>query len=589
MYSQVPFRGVSLAGAEFAADTEGNGQLPGVHGTHYIYPDSNYASGYTSPTYFTSKGMNIFRLPFRWERLQRSLFGALDAAEIQRLHTTVDDLLRLGAYVILDVHNYARYGLVRTSNGDAVVIGVDIDPSAFADFWSKLADEFRAYDHVIFGLMNEPHDMPTSAWLSAANTAIAAIRNTGASQLILVAGNCWSGARGWTQPCGGSSNADTMINVQDPINNFAFEVHQYLDDNGSGSSDTCVSATVGSERLARFTPWARAYGKRAFLGEFAGGENSTCLAALNDMLNHVDANADVYLGWTYWAGGPWWGNTRSLEPANGQDKPTMAPLVNHLRGAGAGWQLSASVSPAQLSTGQTAQVTGSVRNGGTTVNGFIQVMRRGGGLPDMVLRNCEGTIAGGGALTTCGVSWTPNESGTFTISVGAFDSAWNQLPGAWSDGLATIAVTHPDPAQYGFETGSQGWTTTGAPVVGAAQSKALAYAGSSSLAVTVNAAASGQGLAQTASPLPGPGARVTFHIYVPTIAGMVSLQPFVQEGAPNWRWTGSWVASSSLAVGWNTIVVAVPAGSAPLDRLGVEFTTNGTGSTQQYFIDSVVW
>jgi len=533
--------------------------------------------------------MNTFRLPFRWERLQHSLFSALDAAELQRLHTTVGALLQLGAYVILDVHNYARNGLIRTSNGSAAIIGVDIDANAFADFWSKLANEFGTYDHVIFGLMNEPHDMPTSAWLSAANTAIAAIRNTGASQLILVPGNCWSGARGWTQDCEGSSNAATMINVHDPINNFAFEVHQYLDGDGSGNSDTCVSATIGSERLAQFTPWARAHGKRAFLGEFAVGDNSTCLAALDDMLDHVDANADVYLGWSYWAGGPWWGNTRSLEPASGQDKPTMAPLVNHLGGAGAGWQLSAFVSPAQLSTGQTAQITGSVRNGGTAQNGFIQVMRRGGGLPDMVLRNCQGTIAGGGALTTCGVSWTPNQSGTFTISVGAFDSAWNQFPGAWSDGLATIAVTAPDPAQYGFESGSQGWTTTGSPVVNATQSSALAYAGSHSLAVTMNATASGQGLAQVASPLPDSDAQVTFHIYVPTTAGMISLQPFVQEGAPNWRWTGSWLAASSLVVGWNTIVVAVPANSAPLSRLGVEFTTNGTGSTQQFFIDSVVW
>jgi hypothetical protein len=107
--------------------------------------------------------------------------------------------------------------------------------------------------------------------------------------------------------------------------------------------------------------------------------------------------------------------------------------------------------------------------------------------------------------------------------------------------------------------------------------------------VTVNAAASGQALAQATSPLPGAGAQVTFHIYVPTTVGIVSLQPFVQEGAPSWLWTGSWVAAASLVVGWNTIVVAVPAASAPLCHLGVEFTTNGTGSTQQFFIDSVVW
>jgi hypothetical protein len=44
-YAQVPFRGVNLASAEFAVDTEGNGSLPGVHGTNYVYPDSNYVAG----------------------------------------------------------------------------------------------------------------------------------------------------------------------------------------------------------------------------------------------------------------------------------------------------------------------------------------------------------------------------------------------------------------------------------------------------------------------------------------------------------------------------------------------------------------
>ncbi|MGH9884095.1 MAG: glycoside hydrolase family 5 protein [bacterium] len=579
-----------MASAEFAADTEGNGSLPGIHGTNYVYPDSNYVPDYTSPAYFASKGMNVFRLPFRWERLQRSLFGALDAAELQRLHTTVADLGQLGAQVILDVHNYARYGLVRTSSGAAAITGVDIAPSAFADLWSRIASEFRTDDHVIFGLMNEPHDMPTSAWLASANAAIAAIRNTGASQLILVAGNCWSGARGWTEPCGGSSNAETMIHVSDPGNNFAFEVHQYLNDNGSGASDTCVSATVGSERLAQFTPWARAHGVRAFLGEFAGGENSTCVAALDDMLDHVDANPDVYIGWTYWAGGPWWGSARSLEPAGGQDKPTMAPLLMHLGTSTAQWQLTASASPTQLPAGQTTQITASVRNAGAALTGFIQVMRRGGGLPDLVLRNCSGPIAGSGGLTTCNVAWTPNQPGAFTISAGVFDSAFNFIPGAWADGLASIAVASTDPAQYSFETSAQGWTTTGAPVPSVAQTTARAFAGSGSLGMAVNAAASGQALAQsTLQPLPGPGADVAFHVYVPTTAGLVSLQPFVQEGAPGWRWTGTWVAGSSLALGWNTFHVNVPTDAAALSRFGIEVTTDGSGASEQLFVDSIGW
>src|SRR6185312_11391973 len=47
-------------------------------------------------------------------------------------------------------------------------------------------------------------------------------------------------------------------------------------------------------------------------------------------------NPDVYLGWTYWAGGPWWGdNWMALEPQGGADVPQMTTLLPHLTGAAA--------------------------------------------------------------------------------------------------------------------------------------------------------------------------------------------------------------------------------------------------------------
>ena len=44
-----------------------------------------YGSAYTYPTaaevnYYMQKGMNVFRLPFRWERMQPTQLGALSAA-----------------------------------------------------------------------------------------------------------------------------------------------------------------------------------------------------------------------------------------------------------------------------------------------------------------------------------------------------------------------------------------------------------------------------------------------------------------------------------------------------------------------------
>jgi endoglucanase len=307
----IPFKGVNLAGAEFG------GNLPGIHGTDYIYPTADEVD------YFMGKGMTVFRLPFRWERLQHALLAAFDAAELARMDTFVNNATGRGAYVLLDPHNYARYY--------GSVIGTSPVPaSAFANFWFRLASHYHNNRRVIFGLMNEPNNISTELWVSDANAAIQAIRLTGATNLILVPGNGWSGAGGWGDNWYGTPNAVAMLGITDPGNNYAYEVHQYMDSDGSGTND-CVSATTGSERMANFTDWLRLNHRRAFLGEFGGSSSATCLAALDDILNHLQQNSDLYLGWTYWAAGPWWGDYfMSIEPVDGVDRPQMGPLSKHL-------------------------------------------------------------------------------------------------------------------------------------------------------------------------------------------------------------------------------------------------------------------
>jgi endoglucanase len=113
---------------------------------------------------------------------------------------------------------------------------------------------------------------------------------------------------------------------------MAFEVHQYLDKDFSGTSDQCQSETIGTDKLRGFTDWLHETNSRGFLGEFAGGSNPTCLAALDSMLAHITENAEVWLGWTYWAAGSWWAPSYpfSVQPtATGGNRPQMDILVKH--------------------------------------------------------------------------------------------------------------------------------------------------------------------------------------------------------------------------------------------------------------------
>jgi endoglucanase len=305
--------GVNLAGAEFGSN------VPGVFGTDYTCPT------HAEIDYYASKGLGVIRLPFLWERMQRTEFGALDATELSRLTDVVNYATSKGLKIEIEPHDYG-YGF------GALIGSAQTPNSAFADFWGKLAQHFESNPNVIFGLMNEPHDQSATTWLGSANAAISAIRGAGAvSQEILVPGSYWDGAWTWTS----TDNAAVVgTGVQDPAHNFAFEVHQYLDSDGSGTHPGAVSATIGVERLTAITQWAEATGNHLFLGEVGVTTDQTSLTALDGMLTYMQQHTDAWQGATYWAGGPWWGNYMfSIEPQNGVDKPQMAILVQHLASA----------------------------------------------------------------------------------------------------------------------------------------------------------------------------------------------------------------------------------------------------------------
>jgi len=306
------FTGVSISGGEY---DDPKPDVRPVYGQKYIYPSTSEMD------YFAGKGVNIIRFPFHWMDLQPALNQPLDRAVLACMKDTVKAATDRGLIVLLDPHDYARYY-------GKVVGSADVPNAAFADFWGQTAAQFKDNTHVWFGLMNEPHDLPNAQWLGSANAAIAAIRSAGAHNLILVPGIAWTGAHNWVS----SGNAETMLGINDPQHHFLFEVHQYLDADGSGTKPDAVSATIGSERLREFTLWCRLHHQRGFLGEFGSAGNLTAAAATDDMLRYMEINHDIWVGYTWWAAGAWWGDyIFTLEPKDGKDRPQMATLRPHLQ------------------------------------------------------------------------------------------------------------------------------------------------------------------------------------------------------------------------------------------------------------------
>jgi hypothetical protein len=238
-------RSVDLAGAEFgtpgpldASSTKFSNTRRGVYGVDYTYPS---ASAFA---YLAGRGITMVRLPFRWERVQPTLNGPLDATEVGRLTTTVAAAKAAGVGIILDVHNYGAYW-----QSDAYGTGwrkplstsgyLRID--AFADLWRRLSEAFAGNTGVVaYDLMNEPVGSPGGAatWEAASQAAVDAIRARGDGTQVMVAGYNWSGPASFpVQHPGGPW-------IHDPVGRTFYEAHQYFDCDGSGTYRNTYDAAV---------------------------------------------------------------------------------------------------------------------------------------------------------------------------------------------------------------------------------------------------------------------------------------------------------------------------------------------------------
>lgn len=157
-----PMFGVNLAGAEFGSN------VPGSFGSDYTYPTT------ANLDYYKARGIELIRLPFKWERIQKTLYGPLDPDELARLDEFFDAAEDRSMRVILDMHNYARYRI----SGTSYRIGEpQIPRTAFHDIWARLAAHFEHRDGLwAYGIMNEPYGMSSYTWKDSAQYAVNGIR-----------------------------------------------------------------------------------------------------------------------------------------------------------------------------------------------------------------------------------------------------------------------------------------------------------------------------------------------------------------------------------------------------------------------------
>ncbi|CZR69888.1 related to cellulase precursor [Phialocephala subalpina] len=326
-FAASPLAGVNIAGFDFGVDITGTANLASAMGPLVTLGGSDGAAQMSH--FAKDDNLNLFRLPVSWQFLINSLTltggagngtgngtrsnsaaGTLDATNSNKYDQLVKACLATGAHCIIDVHNYARF--------ENKIIGQGGPTNAeFANLWSQLAAKYKNETNVVFGIMNEPHNIPDmKIWAATVQEAVTAIREAGATtQMILLPGNDFTGAQTFVSN-GSFGNLSTVHNPDGSNTSLIFDVHKYLDSDGSGQALECSSNNI-QDTFMPLSMVLVANKREAILSETGGGNSASCLTDLCNTLTFINANTDAYMGYVGWAAGGFSPTTYNL---------TMTPL-----------------------------------------------------------------------------------------------------------------------------------------------------------------------------------------------------------------------------------------------------------------------
>lgn len=190
----------------------------------------------------------------------------LDANKFGDYDRLVQACLATGAYCVIDIHNFARL------NGGIIGQGGPTDDQ-FVSLWTQLATKYSSEDKIVFGLMNEPHDLDIPTWAASCQKVVTAIRNANAStQMILLPGTNFDSAATLVS----SGSVGPLMAITNPdgsTTNLILDIHKYLDIDNSGTHEQCV--TNNTDAFATVANFLRSVGRRGLISETGASSDPT--------------------------------------------------------------------------------------------------------------------------------------------------------------------------------------------------------------------------------------------------------------------------------------------------------------------------
>ena len=245
-----------------------------------------------------------------------------------------------GFHVIVVLHNYNRYATDSHTTDEGTTLNDGYTVHIFnkgklttdhlVDVWTKLSNLFKSNSKVVFELMNEPHDFPMKSkdWFAAQNRVIKAIRETGATNMILSSNSRGSDVDHWQHyypnnpPNTGPLDSVAALEIVDTGNNHVYAQHAYWQHpvvDGEPTTPDRYNSYV--ELLTETTQWAKKHSKKMWLTEMGAqvGTASDAEEQVEAALKYMNKNRDVWIGWTPWNLDPFF----LTDPSNKDDGSQM--------------------------------------------------------------------------------------------------------------------------------------------------------------------------------------------------------------------------------------------------------------------------
>lgn len=222
--------------------------------------------------------------------------GNFDDVNFGNFDALMQACIDTGAYCMIDLHNFARYN-------KEIIGGGGPQDAGFVNLWTNFAKYYAENDKVVFGLMNEPHDLNTllKSWVKMCQEAVTAIRNAGATkQIILLPGDNFSSAASFVS----TQSAELLSAIKNPdgtTDNLMLDLHQYLDLNNSGQHKECTTNNV--EGFKTIAKWLRDNKRRAIVSETGASTDPSCMTKFCEQNKFIAENTDVFAGFVGWSAG----------------------------------------------------------------------------------------------------------------------------------------------------------------------------------------------------------------------------------------------------------------------------------------------